>query len=344
MYDIIFIGNKNNEYRKLKERFPTLKQSLTFERAQAAALSKFFWVVWEDVIPLDSFNFDYTPDTGSSKYVHTFKNGLYFDGISLIPKNALISQKEITYRFFRNKKEVDILASSPIIPKYDVVFISYNEPNANKNYEILLNKVPTAIRVQGIKGIHQAHIAAANLCTTDLFYVVDGDAIVLEHFNFNYQVETWNKDAVHVWRSCNPINDLEYGYGGVKLLPRKLTIDMNITNADMTTSISSKFKAMDEVSNVTAFNTDEFSTWRSAFRECCKLASKTIRGQDNEETDERLARWCSSYGRDRMFGDYAISGARAGRKYGNDNFDKPDELKKINDFDWLYEQFSAHTV
>ena len=73
--------------------------------------------------------------------------------------------------------------------------------------------------------------------------------------------------------------DLVYGYGGVKLFPRKLTIDMDTTNADMTTSISQYFIAMPEVANITAFNTDAFSTWRSAFRECAKLSSKAMRGK-----------------------------------------------------------------
>ena len=31
-----------------------------------------------------------------------------------------------------------------------------------------------------------------------------------------------------------------------------------------------------QVSNITAFNTDPFNTWRSAFRECTKLASAII--------------------------------------------------------------------
>jgi hypothetical protein len=227
---------------------------------------------------------------------------------------------------------------------YDIVFISYQEPNAEENWLNLKSKFPTAKRVDGVKGIHQAHIAAAKKCFTKMIWVIDADAQILPSFNFNYEVAEWDLETVHVWRSINPVNDLEYGYGGVKLLPRKLTIDMDITNADMTTSISSKFKAMNEVSNITVFNTDEFSTWRSAFRECCKLASKTIKGQLDEETNERLSRWCSSYSKDQMFGDYAISGARAGRKYGNDNCNRPDRLKKINDFDWLYEQFSAHTI
>ena len=43
---------------------------------------------------------------------------------------------------------------------------------------------------------------------------------------------------------------------------------------------------MNQLSNISAFNVDAFSTWRSAFRECAKLASKTIDRQNKEETNE----------------------------------------------------------
>ena len=223
---------------------------------------------------------------------------------------------------------------------FDIIFISYNEADANKNFSRLKERFPLAKHVSGVKGIHQAHIAAAKRSFTPMFWVVDADAIVLDTFNFDYKVTKEEHDIVHVWRSRNPVNGLEYGYGGVKLLPKKLTIDMDVTSTDMTMNISTRFKAMEEISNITAFNTDPFSTWRSAFRECCKLASRVIERQYEEETTHRLDVWCS-VGVDKLFGKYAIKGAQAGREYGETNKNNPEALKKINDFDWLKEQFSG---
>ena len=221
-----------------------------------------------------------------------------------------------------------------------LVFISYNEPNADENYTKLLDVCPRAKRVHGVKGIHQAHINAAKLCDTDMMWIVDGDAVIEKNFNFNLVMSSYDIDCVHVWRSLNPINNLEYGNGGVKLLPRQLTLDMNTNTSDMTTSISKKFKAMDVVSNTNAFNTDAFATWRSAFRECCKLSSRSIERQYEEETKLRLDIWCS-VGVEKSFGTHAIKGAQAGRVYGETNKNNPEALNKINDFDWLQEQFSA---
>jgi len=219
---------------------------------------------------------------------------------------------------------------------YDIVFISYNEPNADENWQRLSSRFPLAKRVHGVKGIHQAHIAAAKKCFTNMFWVVDGDAVILDTFDFSYK--TKSSDTVHVWRSSNPINDLEYGNGGVKLLPRSMTINMDITKPDMTTSISTKFKPVLEISNITAFNSDPFNTWKSAFRECCKLSSKIIDRQKTDETQQRLSAWCTK-GATRLYGEYALAGAKAGAMYGTKNSNNVEALKMINDFSWLKLQF-----
>jgi hypothetical protein len=220
--------------------------------------------------------------------------------------------------------------------RYDIIFISYDEPNADENFAKLKARFPYAQRVNGVKGIHQAHMIAAKKSFTKMFWVVDGDAEIIDTFNFNYVVSDYDLENVHVWRSRNPVNGLEYGYGGVKLLPKLLTLNMDLTKPDMTTSISPLFKAMPEISNVTAFNTDPFNSWKSAFRECVKLASKTIDRQNDDETLDRLDVWCS-IGTDLD----VLAGAQEGRKYGLENKDNIAALKKINDFDWLKEKFNG---
>ena len=167
-----------------------------------------------------------------------------------------------------------------------------------------------------------------------MFWVVDGDAVIENNFVFDYEVPHKDLDAVHVWRSRNPINELEYGYGGVKLLPKRLTMNMNPNRVDMTTSISNRFRAMYDVSNITVFNTDPFNTWKSAFRECVKLSSKVIDRQEDKETEKRLLIWCT-VGDDKPYGEYAIAGALAGRVYGTDNRGNSDALRMINNFEWL---------
>lgn len=544
MYDIFYVGEKiESNFQNLKNRFINLKQVDNVFSAAKKAKTKFYWIVWNDIVIEENFDFTYKPDEWSQDVSHVFKNGLNYDGIWLLPKNKKISEKEIAYRFLVSRKEVDILASynqkydyfevdsyedylhalnntkttmfwasscnisvnqdlinnfhktttkeivksenhvfkhivdnkefynglfllskrkvltkneieyrhlvsriewnvvgsgpidydtfeidsydaylqafknsktelfyatskqiiqnkklnlyfthddvynrkenhvflnvcndeqkengvfllskhkiltkkeieyrhivhkklwNIIVSKhkpYDVVFISYNELNADNNYKNLLKKAPYAKRVDGIKGIHQAHIEAAKKCNSDMLWIIDADAILMDDFNLDLYIEKWDRETVHVWRSKNPINNLVYGYGGIKLFPRLLTINMDISKPDMTTSISNKFKPMLQVSNITAFNTDPFNTWKSSFRECCKLASKVIDRQKSKETEERLDVWCS-VGKDKQYGKYAIAGAKAGRNYGYQNKGNLEALKKINDFDWLREKFN----
>jgi hypothetical protein len=258
---------------------------------------------------------------------------------SLLQAQPFTAQQSIFYKtVYKSPHRISKGIKENIASRYDIVFISYNEPNAEENWQTLKARFPRAQRVHGVKGIHQAHIEAAKLCTTPMFWVVDGDAKIDPEFKFTYTVPDNELDFVHVWRSKNPINDLVYGYGGIKLLPRDLALLMNVDTPDMTTSISSKFKPMPIVSNITAFNTDPFNTWKSAFRECCKLASKAIDRQHNEETEHRLTQW-QFEGANRRYGEYAQMGAKQGQEYGEENTDNPDALKKINDFDWLTERF-----
>jgi hypothetical protein len=311
-----------------------------------------FWVVWPEIEIIDDkiFNLYFDPNDGRYDYDrsenHVFKNlfnteETYTNGIALCSSDVVISEKEFTHRFIIKKKEHPQIASK--MKPYEVIFISYNELFADKNYSKLLIKQPNAKRISGIKGIHQAHAAAAKLSTTSMFWIVDADAEIVDNFEFNFTVSEYNRDQVYVWKSKNPINDLEYGYGGVKLFPKKLALEMNINSVDMTTSISKKFNVVDEISNITSFNTDPFSTWKSAFRECVKLSSKLIDGQIDDETSHRLDIWCS-VGADKEYGLFSIAGAIAGRSYGQLHKNNVDALRMINDFDWLRMMFDNQSI
>lgn len=342
MYDIFLVGKgKINEdvWTTFKHQVPNaqkLENVKSFEEVKSKSFTKFFWVVW-DYLSVTDFNFDYRVLKWDEEYIHVFKNGNYFDGICIFPKAARILQREWDYRFFTKKKEIDIVAS--VSRPFDIAFISYYEPFAEENYRRLNYPSHNIYRVDGVKGIHQAHIESAKMCETDMFYVIDADAIIESDFDFNYQIPYYDfnaKSTVHVWKSRNPVNGLEYGNGGVKLLPRQMTIDMDLSKPDMTTSISKWFKPMSDISNINGFNTDPFNTWKSSFRECCKLASRVIDRQQEEETKQRLRVWC-----DESIDNYAIDGAISGREYGIEHKTNLEALKKINDFEWLKEQFDG---
>jgi hypothetical protein len=217
---------------------------------------------------------------------------------------------------------------------YDIFFLSYSEPNADKNWKDLKSRFPHSIKIENISGIHNAHKQAAKKSLTEMFWVVDADAEIVDNFNFDYLVSKWEVNFTHVWKSINPVNDLEYGYGAVKLLPKKLTQLVAETAVDFTTSISDNFKIIDQISNVTKFNTDPFNSWKSGFREAAKLQSRCIKNQKDIETQDRLEVWCSK-GKDKPFGDFVISGAIDGKQF----IEQGGNLSFINDYQWLTHKF-----
>jgi hypothetical protein len=229
----------------------------------------------------------------------------------------------------------------------DVIQISYFEETAAENFEYLKLFAPYAKQVQGVKGIFNAHQAAAEIAETSHFYVIDADAIIEEDFKFSFRPNARKleyghvpeTECVYVWRSRNPVNDLVYGYGGAKLFPRKDLLRAKKWNIDMTTTIGCPFVPKFQISNITAFNTNPFETWKSAFRECAKLASSIIPNGDNIDNDYRLNIWCSR-GRDRPYGEYCVMGANQGREFGSYYRNDLKALKKINDFEWLRNQFN----
>jgi hypothetical protein len=240
----------------------------------------------------------------------------------------------------------------------DVFFLSYNEPYADENYRRLKELVPNARRVNGVKGFAAAHQECARRSFTNNFYVVDSDAIIAEGFDFSFtpsKYNTWwytpESEFICVWSSINPINDLIYGHGGVKILPKQPLLGPDKDVIDFTTGFGLKTKVFEEVSNITAFNYDEFNTFRSAFRECAKLASNitnkeimssldpVIAAGIKKEAEYRLHVW-TTVGSKNKFGEHCIAGAKQGKKYGTKFFDNPEKLKLINDYEWMRNEFN----
>lgn len=223
----------------------------------------------------------------------------------------------------------------------DVIFLSYDEPNADKNWDHLKNRISYAKRVHGISGIFSAHLNASNISNTTLFYVIDGDSEILPNFDFTYKPPVNYQNYTHVWRSKNPVNGLTYGYGGIKILSKKFFRNVDSNVIDVTTSISDGLFIHDEIASMTHFNSSPFHAWRGAFRECVKLSSKSITGQIDNETEERLNIWCN-VGENEINGKYVIDGARMGKKYGIRNKNSKNNITKINDFCWLERMFNDY--
>lgn len=215
---------------------------------------------------------------------------------------------------------------------YDVFFLSMKEQGSEDNFARLKEKA-NPVKIENVKGIYKAHKMASFMSNTEYFWVVDADSWIVDDFTFDYKP---TEEKVHVWRSINPVNGLRYGHGAVKLFPVKV-FDKPEPKIDVTTSLGG-IKVIEQTSNENRFNVDAYSTWRAAFRECVKLASKSIENQINIATDYRLAVWCNVT-TDAPFSILSVQGACAGRTYGKANAGNLDALAMINNEAWLKEQY-----
>ena len=300
----------------------------TNEEGAGRDAEKYYFIKDTDVdVPAD-FRYDYVPSLWDADDIHVWQRvnphtqTVYdYSGMSL---HSTKSTGDIRY----------VKTPGAITKPYDVIMISFYEDFADESYRKLIKKAPHAKRVINVKGIFEAHKRAAEIATTPMFYVVDADAVLEENFNFSFMPRKADYHKVYVWRSKNPINDLIYGYGGVKLFPREAILNASEYKIDFTTSVSGHFVPIAEISNTTMINIDPYTAWKSAFRECVKLSSKIIHGQLDRESEQWLDAWCS-IGKERKNGTYAIQGANEGKRFGAMNSRNPEQLKKINDYDWL---------
>lgn len=235
------------------------------------------------------------------------------------------------------------------LTEIDCVFISYDEPNADKNYADLLTKAPWAKRVHGVKGSDSAHKAAARLSETERFITVDADNIVDPNF-FSTELEETGKQ--YSWCGKNYINNLVYGNGGLKCWTKSYVLDMKThenadsENAQVDFCWDTNYQQMANLYSVSYVNASPLQAWRAGFREGVKMTlNQGIRQRlDNpakqlpKRNYQRLLVW-QSIGADVTNGLWAMYGARLGCYMTNcTDWD----YRQVKDFDYLNDLFKEH--
>ena len=193
-----------------------------------------------------------------------------------------------------------------------------------------VNEPLTELDAAFVAGADGVADAVAELFVAEEFELFEVDELeVVDEFDFLFKPKIFDFDCVHVWKSRNPYMDINYGYGGIKLLPTEEVRQLEEWGNDLTTSIGDKFKLIDMVSNVTKFNSDPFHTYRSAYRECAKLTA-----DGSPESKIKLQAWLKPK-KEVEYHEYAAKGAKDGVAHFLLNKD----MSLINDYDYLLEQY-----
>jgi len=244
------------------------------------------------------------------------------------------------------------MANQIRINDLDFVFISYREPNADENYADLLNIVPWAKRVHGVKGFDNAHKAAAEQAETDFFISVDGDNRIDPLFLL--QTLDWTKTnpaAVHRWRAKNIINGLIYGNGGLVGWSRETCLKMRThenaedDRAKIDFCWTVPHENLHNVYSTTHINHTPEQAFIAGYREGVKMSldrGKKVNPEDFTKIIPRvnlqtLVIWMS-VGADIENGKWAMLGARCGCYMAT--LDTNYDISLIRDLEFMGDKFS----
>ena len=233
----------------------------------------------------------------------------------------------------------------------DIIFLSYDEPNAEKNYADLCKKVPWAKRVHGVEGSDAAHKACAAKSDTEYFVTVDADNIVdPRFFQVSIDLDALNLTPDHVFSWCGKVhvNHLMYGNGGLKMWTRKFVNEMktheNSNPEDhkglVEFCFDDKYYQFNENYSESFTNATPFQAWRAGFREGVKMSlDQGAKVKDLKsvwwQNYQRLLIWCN-VGADVENGLWSIYGAREGAYLTNcTDWD----YSNVRDFKYLTQQW-----
>ena len=246
------------------------------------------------------------------------------------------------------------------VTELDIFYISYDEPNCEEHWADLLNKVPWAKRVHGVKGFDKAHKTAAEQSETDRFITVDGDNIVMDDF-FEQVLEVPDTDhdgnniseSIFSWNAKNVLNGLVYGNGGLKCWPTEYTKTINTHEAatdgeGMEFCWKLNYIQLNDTFSEVHQTASPFQAFRAGFREGVKMSlDQGVRVRPDEfkqkiwwQNYNRLQTWCN-IGSDVENGLWAIYGARL----GCDMTVLSDwDTNQISDFEWFKEFFDSEVA
>lgn len=216
------------------------------------------------------------------------------------------------------------------IKDIDIIYLSYDEPNADEHYADLLTKAPWAKRVHGVEGSDAAHKACAELSETDRFITVDGDNKIYADFleqEIDFNQHPYMQNAVLSWCGYNVVNGLMYGNGGLKCWPKDIVLNMQTHEASESEDIAAQVEfcwnldyiQMNSCYSKVYNNGSAKQAWRAGFREGVKMSldrgnkfsSMTFKDEVYWQNLHRLMIW-QMVGADVSNGLWAIYGARQG--------------------------------
>ena len=215
----------------------------------------------------------------------------------------------------------------------DIVFISYDEPSAEKRFNELKAKHPRAKWCKGVGGQTLAYITAASMSDTDYFFAVFPKLEIVDSFQFDFQPDRMKNPCHYIFNCKNPVNGLEYGHGAVLLYNKKLVLQTTKPGLDFTLSAPHDWVPI--LSAINHYNETPWLAWRTAFREVIKLCQN----KPTVENRYRLVKW-TTVGETEN-GEWSLKGAKDAQQYYQTHGSDHKKLMLSYDFEWLKKYYES---
>jgi len=252
----------------------------------------------------------------------------------VVPKEAKEYVNNELYDYPYIAKSNKLATSQPL----DIVFLSNGETGADENYEHLLKVTKglpnRVVRVDGVNGRVAAYHAAAEASNTPWMFTVFAKLKVNQKFDFSWQPDRLQVPKHYIFYASNPVNGLVYGHQAMIAYNKQITLNNMGKGLDFT--LDSEHEVVELNSGVARYNTDEFSTWRTSFREVIKLKL-----DDSPVSRDRLKTWSTVGVGD--FAQYSIQGAKDAVEYYDEVSGDIDKLKLSYEWAWLQSKFNILT-
>ena len=253
---------------------------------------------------------------------------------ALVPRECKNHIKTQVYDYpYIDKQHVDTLPSQA----QNIVYISYDEPDAEQNFGNLIQRFPNTKRVHGVSGMENALQAAARTSTTPWFFAVFAKTDVHENFDFSFVPDYFQEPKHYIFHCKNRVNGLIYGHMGIILYNANMMINAqkyDLLGLDYT--LSFPHEVIPQLSCYGNFDTTAYHTWRTAFRETSKLAYFDSL-QSTVENQHRLEIWTSRA--QGLFGKWCLQGAKDGLEFFQESQGDLSILKNSFRWQWLRDRF-----
>ena len=250
----------------------------------------------------------------------------------IVPKEAKDYVENELYDYPYISRSKSLAKSKPL----DIVFLSNGETGADENYEHLLKVTKglrnRVVRVDGVNGRVAAYHAAALASETPWMFTVFAKLKVNNKFDWSWQPDRLQIPKHYIFNATNPVNGLEYGHQAMIAYNKKITLANNGTGLDFT--LDNEHEVVEMNSGIAMYNTDEWTTWRTAFREALKL-----KADSSQASKDRLDTWLNIG--EGEFAQYSINGAVDAVEYYESVNGELDKLRLSYDWPWLQEYFNT---